>query len=497
VTRTALPRGQYFFVTSRLALGSGGQTGMMLLHSRIFAEKAGVAPVLLSFDDQPDYPHIRAGLTATGQLAASTVILNLYEWLRNEPPPLAPDDASSLPSLEGLLATDLAHPDGTVHLTAYRDPADPEGSPVVTDHRRPDGSVYLRRGQDGIRLADRLNRIVRTFGGTGALRRWWVPRLFDPDSKLPVFIITESRFALRSLVPLNKRSRVRLIHVVHNIHVHQPYLPDSEVNPTHEPVLEAIPQLSALVTLTERQRDDICARFDSADNVHVIPNPVDDYVAPDPVSPRRPRRFVMIGRLTPQKRFEDAVSAFARVVAEEPDATLDIYGEGARRIKLQAQIDKAGLGRAVRLRGYDPRARDQLSSATALLLTSRFEGYPLVVLEALQRGCPVIAYDIAYGPREQVGDAGLLIPPGDVGALAAGILRLIRSPELLAQMSAAARPIAEEHSAEQHLHAWQVLLQAVASEDQRDQGDPNDPDDPDDQGDKDDQDEPDEPDAES
>lgn len=463
--RIDFPRGQYFAVTSRLALGTGGQTGMMLLRSRIFTERAGIAPVLLSFDDQPDYPHIRAELIAAGRLAPSTVILNLHEGLRDQPPPLAPDNAPSLPSPEPLQATDQAHPDGTVHLTSYRDPLDQEGTPVVTDHRRPDGSVYLRQGPDGVQLADRLNRIARTFGSTRALRRWWVSRLFDPDPELPVFIITESRFALRSLLPLGQKPRVRLIHVVHNIHVLEPYQPDSEVNPTHEPVLTAIPQLSALVTLTQRQRDDIRARFDTADNVHVIPNPVDAQVVPNPAVPREPRRFVMVGRLVRQKRFEDAVSAFARVVAEEPDATLDIYGEGGEREQLQAQIDAAGLGQAIHLRGYDPRARDHLDSATALLLTSRFEGYPLVVLEALQRGCPVIAYDIAYGPREQVGNAGLLVPPGDVKALTAGILQLIRAPDLVAGMSAAARPIAESHSVEQHLHAWQFLLQTVAAKD--------------------------------
>ncbi len=461
MNRIHLPRGQYLGVTSRLALGSGGQTGMMLLRSRLFAEKAAVAPLLLSFDDQPDYPHIRTELLGAGLLAPSTTLLNLYESLRNEPPPLAPDDAPSLPELEALTSEDLAHPDGTVHLTTYKDD---EGTPVVTDHRRPDGSVYLRRGPDGIQLADRLNRVVRTFSGTGALRRWWVTRLFDPDPELPLFIITESRFALRHLVPLNKRPRVRLIHVMHNIHVLEPYQSDSPVNPTHEPVLEAIPRLSALVTLTQRQRDDIRARFATSDNIHVIPNPIGDPGVPPAGVAREPRRFVMVGRLERQKRFEDAVSAFARVVAEEPDATLDIYGKGSRREELQAQIDEAGLGASVRLRGYDPHARDHLVTATALLLTSRFEGYPLVVLEALHRGCPVIAYDIAYGPREQVGAAGLLIPPGDVEALADGILQLIRSPDRVAGMSAAAGPIAERHSVEHYLDAWQFLLRTVASE---------------------------------
>ena len=463
------PRGQYLAVTSRLALGRGGQTAMFLLRNRLFAEQAGITPTLLSFDDQPDYPRIRAELAASGLIDPSTVILNLFEWLRNEPPPLAPDQGSLLPDQADLDRTDQPHPDGTVHLSSYS-----KGTPVMTDYRRADGSVYLRRGPQGLLLTDRNNRVVRRFGGMGALRRWWVAGLFDPDPSLPVFVISDSRFALRHLVPLTQHDQVRLIHVVHNVHVLEPYQPGSEPHPTHVPVLESIPQLSALVTLTERQRDDIVARFDTAGNVHVIPNPVDRAGSANS-APRQPRRFVMIGRLERQKRIEDAVRAFATVVAREPGATLDIYGEGSRRQEVQNLLRTMGLEQAVRLRGYDVAAKEQLHTATALLLTSRFEGYPLVVLEALARGCPVIAYDIVYGPREQVRSAGFLVRPGDTAELAGQRRRLVRDPDLRARLSTAARAEAATHSVQQYLRDWQTLLHRVApqaaSEEQGQEGD--------------------------
>ncbi|GLY19496.1 hypothetical protein Kisp01_65100 [Kineosporia sp. NBRC 101677] len=461
----AFPPGQYLAVTSRLALGRGGQTAMFLLRNRLFAEQAGITPTLLSFDDQPDYPHIRAELAAAGQIAPSTVILNLFEWLRNEPPPLAPDQAPPLPDPVDLDRTDQPHPDGTVHLSSYS-----KGTAVMTDYRRADGSVYLRRSSQGLLLADRNNRVVRRFGGLGALRRWWVTGLFDPDPSTPVFVVSDSRFALRHLVPLAHQEQVRLIHVVHNIHVLEPYHPDSEPHPTHLPVLEAIPQLSALVTLTERQREDIVRRFDTADNVYVIPNPVTEPSVGDEKA-RQAQRFVMIGRLERQKQIEDAVRAFATVVAEEPGATLDIYGEGSLREELQNQLRTSGLEHAVRLRGYDAAAKEQLHTATALLLTSRFEGYPLVVLEALARGCPVIAYDIAYGPREQMRSAGFLVRPGDTGELADQMLRLVRDPDLLARLSTAARAEAGTHSVQQYLRDWQTLLHRVASEEHGQEGD--------------------------
>ncbi len=103
------------------------------------------------------------------------------------------------------------------------------------------------------------------------------------------------------------------------------------------------------------------------------------------------------------------------MLKEEPEARLDIYGDGSTRGVVEAEITKLGLEKSVILHGFDPRARDTLWTATGFLMTSRFEGYPLATLEAMSHGCPVISYDIKYGPREQIshGVDGFLVKRGD------------------------------------------------------------------------------------
>nr|WP_269328941.1 glycosyltransferase [Kineosporia babensis] len=399
---------------------------MFLLRNRLFAEHAGIVPTLVSFDDQVDQERIRATLRAEGKVTEQTQFRNLHESLSTENFP-ATQEKLSVPG---------------------------------RDYHRPDGSVYLRKSPDGVFLAGPDQRITHRFDSVRALRGWWLSRQFDPGQR--VFIISDSRFAVRSLVPLKQNPQVRLIHVVHNIHVTAPYQRDSPIQPSHEPVLEAIPELDALVTLTRRQGEDIAARFATANNLRVIPNPIDGGPTAEPGDRRPLLRFVVLGRLEPQKQIADAVRAFALVVAEEPGARLEIYGEGSQRAELEEQIRAAGLEKSVELRGYDPAAKEELHTATALLLTSRFEGYPLVVLEAMRRGCPVIAYDIAYGPREQVRDGGFLLEPGDTAGLAERMLRLIREPGLVEQLSRAAREQAAEHTVEQYLRQWQALLHHVA-----------------------------------
>jgi poly(glycerol-phosphate) alpha-glucosyltransferase len=168
-------------------------------------------------------------------------------------------------------------------------------------------------------------------------------------------------------------------------------------------------------------------------------------------------------RLTPQKRLTDAVAVFAKVVAEVPDAQLEIFGDGPRQEELEREIVRLGLTGSVHLRGFDPHARDRLWRSSAYVLTSRFEGYPLATLESMSQGCPVVSYDIKYGPREQISDGvdGFLVAEGDVDAAARRVVELLRSPERVREMSAAARAKAEQFGPDACVANWAGVLHSV------------------------------------
>jgi poly(glycerol-phosphate) alpha-glucosyltransferase len=215
----------------------------------------------------------------------------------------------------------------------------------------------------------------------------------------------------------------------------------------YERLLKRVGDVDAFVTLTERQREDLAERRGATSNLFVIPNPVTPAEAPAERPPRDPHRVTMLARLEPQKRIEHAIAAFEQVVAAVPGARLDVFGEGSLREELQGEIERRGLTGSVVLRGFDPRAIEALWESSAMLLTSRFEGYPLSTLESLSRACPVVSYDIKYGPREQLEDgvSGFLVAPGDVDALAARMIELLRSPELVQRIGEAGRVRAVEH----------------------------------------------------
>jgi glycosyltransferase involved in cell wall biosynthesis len=188
-------------------------------------------------------------------------------------------------------------------------------------------------------------------------------------------------------------------------------------------------QADAIVAVSEGVADDMArAAAIPRERISVIYNPVSSVRllgdAEHPV--RHPwfddpnaNVFVAMGRLVPQKDFATAIRALARV---EPalGARLLILGDGPERAELEGLVARLGLGDRVSLLGFVPRPLPYVRRARALVVSSVYEGFGNVLVEALACGTPVISTDCRYGPSEilEGGRFGRLVPVGDPGALA-------------------------------------------------------------------------------
>lgn len=151
----------------------------------------------------------------------------------------------------------------------------------------------------------------------------------------------------------------------------------------------------------------------------------------DPTAPRAREQGAMIARLDSEKRVEHAIRAIAKVSANAPGATLGVYGGGEDRSKLTDLIDRLGVADSVRLHGHTPGAKNRFHTSAFSLLTSHYEGQPLVVLESMSAGCIPICYAVDFGPADIIDDGvnGFVVPAGDVDAMAQAILRFLSMPE--------------------------------------------------------------------
>ena len=463
-----LPGGRYVFAMLEVRAGTGGLVRAVLLRNRLFAELAGVQSTLLMIRPHPDYPERKARLVAEGLLSEQTPVLSVYDHLRLAPSRTPRPDAPVLEPLLGTKPVEESRPDGSPYRTVHRDRL--SGADTGWDYRRPDGTVYLRvlagrrgatvSGKPLVRTVAPDGRVLRRFGSLSAFHRQSLRTLFPPPG--PVFVFVDQRIVVPRLVP-RPDPRFHLLWVLHNQHTTGARRWDSPMSPTYARSMERLPELDALVTLTERQRADVRLRFGELSNISVVPNPVLAPPAPEPRPARDPRRLVIVSRMAPQKNLGDALRAFRLVLDARPDARLDVYGDGPERVRLEQLLVRLRLTEAVTLHGFRPLADADLWSATAVLLTSRFEGYPLATLEALAHGCPVVAYDVRYGVREQVTDGvdGYVVPQGDVAALAARAVTLLDDPDLRDRMSDAALVKAAAHGPDRFLADWQRALESV------------------------------------
>jgi glycosyltransferase involved in cell wall biosynthesis len=218
-------------------------------------------------------------------------------------------------------------------------------------------------------------------------------------------------------------------------------------------------RLDALVTLTERDADDYRRATNGRLVVHVLPNGVPKTTVP-PSTLTAPV-FVAAGRLTAPKGFDLLLEAFALVAQEEPTWSLRIYGAGDRRTQLLEQIGRLGLKNRARLMGMSTTLEAEFPKASIFVLSSRYEGFPMVVLEAMRAGLPVVSFDCPTGPRELIthGQDGLLVPAGTVPALAEAMRRLMRDPQLRQTMGTAALAKAASYDVDAIARRWEVLLQ--------------------------------------
>lgn len=157
-----------------------------------------------------------------------------------------------------------------------------------------------------------------------------------------------------------------------------------------------------------------------------------------------------VGRLSREKGFDNLLKAFTIVTRKAPEYRLVIYGEGPERESLEKLICNFGLQMSVVMPGQIQDIIHKISCAYLFVLSSRYEGMPNSLLEAMAAGLPCISTDCPMGPREliQNGINGLLVPVDDEKALADAILKLISNPGLAYGLGQKAQSVRQTNSAD-------------------------------------------------
>ncbi|RCS63897.1 glycosyltransferase [Brachybacterium alimentarium] len=421
----------------------GGMVTVALQRSSMFADRGNRKVEILTKSPNMDDPIGRADeLHAAGRLSASVPIRNVWAEVKV----MSDRDLIALGSVDAVLSDlpdDALVPDGSN--AVYR--KDAKGQVLQVDYFRPDGTRSISDRSDAAHSGRRGGRRITTYTRAGEVAGQWTSLRKFYQSWVDWVIGSREAILIIDSAPAGglfydyRRPNVLTVQAIHNHHILQ-MSPDQSGKLTAD-VMKMFTHLDwfdAVAVLTPAQETDLMEAGALGKNSFVAPNML--------ISPpgkgeelRDPTKGVVIARQVKQKRLDHALKALSRVGNAADGIHIDFFGNGREANKLAKLAEGLGIDGMVEWKGYDPAAKEQFKTASFTVLSSRYEGHPVVLLEAMSAGCIPIAYDVDYGPRDTIthGVDGFLISEGDVEALAEAITRVTSmQPRELVRMRRAA-----------------------------------------------------------
>lgn len=196
-------------------------------------------------------------------------------------------------------------------------------------------------------------------------------------------------------------------------------------------------------------------------NLEVIPNPLSFY--PNESSSLEYKKVIAVGKQSYQKGYDLLLQAWQLVVSNHPDWKLEIYGKWDANQNLEALSKSLNIEDSVHFFEPVKNIEEKLLESSVFVLSSRFEGFGMVLIEAMACGVPCVSFDCPYGPGDIIcdGDDGVLVPNGDCKKLAESLVLLIESDTKRAQMGKHAKENVKRFLPETVCEQWNVLFKSM------------------------------------
>ena len=220
---------------------------------------------------------------------------------------------------------------------------------------------------------------------------------------------------------------------------------------------QVLKKYDRFVCLTEEDK----RNWGKINNIEVIPNFIEKIAQAS--APLNNKSMIAVGRMSYQKGYERLIEAWGMVAKKHPDWILNIFGGGELKEELEQQISDANLKDVIKLHSPSKDIMSEYNHNSALVLSSRYEGLPMVLLEAMSAGLPIISFACQCGPRDVITPDynGLLVQEGDIQGLANAILQVIDNPSLRMRLGHNSYEKSSEYKMDKIMNNWTTLFRSL------------------------------------
>ena len=220
-------------------------------------------------------------------------------------------------------------------------------------------------------------------------------------------------------------------------------------------------KLTRLIVLTKEEK----SYWKNATNVEIIPNALSYF--PDNISSCTSRKAIAVGRLVYEKGFDQLVESWRIVHEKYPDWSLSIYGQGDQKELLINRINQYNLNSVIEICEPVKDIYPRFLESSIMLFPSRcLDALPMVLIEAMSCGLPLVAFDAPCGPKDIITDGknGFLVPSGNIELFAEKVSAMIKSEELRRTMGNSARQMSFDYQEDKIMNLWVRLFEEVTGD---------------------------------
>ncbi|WP_204254145.1 glycosyltransferase [Mammaliicoccus sciuri] len=463
-------------ITSTLPKVHGGRTKSLLYRIKFLEENLNQKSIIHTTNYDPDYINIYEDFKERGIINDSLIIRNIYEWLSNNnllevysKPTMfnkgTKETKVKVPNLreeidknivryykdkqyvlyrnfyEGtnvLKFEDFMSPfskkklerreytkNGVLHrITNY---SATKYSKLYEEYYNKKGDLYLKKhfsDTDKNKLLYivfyRDNRPFKFFENEKEMFTYYFNHVLEDGA----IVFNDARLLDKSLIECNKKlKRVLVFHSTHLI--------NSGIRGSYKIALSKNEKIDKYIVLTNYQKKDIQQDFEINDSkIKVIPHFVEEIN--DVKIINKIDQFCYVGRISKEKQIDHIIQAFSKYINKGYESKLLIYGkdEDGEKTKLQNLVNELNLENHVEFKGYTNNPKEVFRNSIASILTSEFEGFGLTIMESLNNGCPIISYNIKYGPSELIenNQNGILVEKNNIDELAIAMENVRNKP---------------------------------------------------------------------